>query len=370
MPRTALASITPGLEDALLGELTDLGLAARRVDGGVEFLADPASVYAVNLHSRLAARVTVRLGRGSARNLDALAQLVRSLPWRDFVRPGQPVEVRFSSSGSRLRHREPAQRKVALAIADALRGPRLPGPRPPRESLQVVVRVVGDRATVSVDSSGELLHRRGWRRATAKAPLRENLAAAILHLAGWVPGQPLVDPMCGSGTFAVEAAPVAIGKAPGARRSFAFEHWPTHDARLWRRLQGEARLLPVLDAGAPIVAADRDAGAVAAARSNADRAGVGGRVQVVERALQEHAPPAGPVGLLVVNPPYGRRVRGGQRTFPLLGRALREDWAGWGGAVLLPDPRFKSALGADFEERAKFKNGGVPVWLFVREPKR
>lgn len=364
-----LAVITPGLEDALCDELAELGFRARAVPGGAELDADHRGVFELNLHSRLAARVLVRVGEGTARSLDQLASLVRGLPWKPLVHPGQPVVVRATLRGGRIRNKVAAEKKVEHAIADALRGPRIPGRRPPREPIEIVLRVVEDRATLSVDASGEALHKRGWRKATAKAPLRENLAAAVLRLADWAPGTPLVDPMCGAGTFAIEAAGIALGHAPGSRRTFAFERWPSFDDRVWRKLIDEARGAGALDRSTPIVASDRDPGAVKASRSNAERAGVAGRIAVRHAALAELEPPAS-TGLLVINPPYGERIgasAGPARIYRTMGAELRARWAGWNVAVLLPGRRWLGSLGLGLEPVADFTNGGIKVCLAAGE---
>jgi len=362
-------AITPGLEEALRDELHDLGIEGRVVPGGVTFHGDHAAVYAVHLHSRVAARVSVTVGEVPARSLEQLAGGVRGLDWRPFVWPGQPVRVSATARQSRLHHRGTLEKKVAHAVTDALKGPRLPGPRPPREPALVGVHVHRDRATLTVDASGDLLHRRGWRKATAKAPLRENLAAAVLRLARWAPGEPLVDPMCGAGTFPIEAASVAMGHAPGYRRTFAFSRWPTFDERVWERLRKAARGASALDTRAPILAADRDAGAVRATRANADRAGVGGRLQVLGVELAALRPPSGP-GLIVMNPPYGERIGGRSsvgRVYRAIGEALRGRWDGWRVAILLPGPRHLGALGIRLETAASFSNGGIPVILALGE---
>lgn len=364
MTTTLFVQGVPGLEPALADELRELGLKGRVETGGVELPADDRALYAIHLHSRLAGRVWVRVARFGATQLDQLAAGVRRAPWSRWAHPHQPVEVRVASSGSRLRHREAIEKKVANAIADALRGPRVATGRPPREPVGVLVRIEDDRVEVSVDASGDLLHRRGWRQATAKAPVRENLAAAVLRLAGWAPGEPLVDPMCGSGTFPIEAATIAMGLPPGSARGFAFERWPSHDAAAWAAFQ--RRRPAVLDASAPIHGSDRDPGAITAARGNARRARVADRVELRAVDLRELEPPAA-TGLLVANPPYGQRVGGAAPVFTELGRALRARWAGWRFALLVPDRALLGRLGLPTRELARFRNGGIPVTLVLGE---
>jgi putative N6-adenine-specific DNA methylase len=262
----------------------------------------------------------------------------------------------------RFPHKGALENKVELAIRDALRGPRLPGPRPPHEPVPVLVHAEGDLVRVSVDASGDLLHRRGWRQETAKAPLRENLAAAVLRLAGWAPGEPLVDPMCGSGTFPIEAATIAMGRAPGAGRTFAFERWPGLDQAAVRKVRAAAGALQVLDRAALIAGSDRDPGAVRAAVGNARRAGVADRVRLDERRFEELVPPPVP-GLIVSNTPYGERVGSGQIGW--IAQALRARWAGWRVALLVPPSAKRVLTPLGLEEVAGFRNGGIPVRVLV-----
>ncbi|MFT4621787.1 MAG: putative N6-adenine-specific DNA methylase [Myxococcota bacterium] len=360
------ASVTPGMEDALAEELREIGIAGKSETGGVRFTASQAGLYGVQLQSRVAARVTVRLGRFRASQYDQLAKQVRQLPWSKFVHPNQPLQVRATSHTSRLRHRDAVERKVAHAIGDALRGPRLPGPRPPREPALVIVRLVDDMVDISIDASGEGLHKRGWRQESGRAPIRENLAAGVLRMAGWAPGVPLVDPMCGSGTFVIEAALAARGRAPGLDRSFACQHWPAHDRKEWARAISSAR------AGGPhvrttILGADRDARALDSARANARRAGVVDDLTWEACGVSSLQPPD-KAGLLVANPPYGKRLEVGNasKVFRDFGRVLRTRWQGWRLAVLVPDRRLLGPLGlAGLEAVSTFRNGGVRVTLVV-----
>jgi len=363
MARTCFAQIAPGLESALADELEELGVRARIETGGVEFVADDRRLMEVHLWSRLAGRILVRVVSGRATNLEQLAASVRSGRWGDFVHPRQTLEVRCSHSSSKLRHRQSIERKVQHAIADALRGPRRSAGRPPRGVQKIFVRLHKDKLDVSVDASGDLLHRRGWRKRTARAPIRENLAAAILRMADWDPGEPLVDPMCGSGTFAIEAAGIDMGRAPGEKRSFAFEQWPTIQggtlAAMRRRLTDARR-----PSSTRILAADRDDQAMEASRENAQRAGVVKALALRTAPFHQLEPIEGP-GLVVINPPYGRRVGGGgaTRIFRGIGRRLREAWGGWRVAILVPDRRKIELLELPVEELTCFSNGGIKVHL-------
>lgn len=356
------ASIAPGLEGVLADELGELGIEGSPSRGGIEFEGDLAALYRVHLHARTPARVVLRLGSFRAANLAALAAQVRKLPWSTVLVPRQPVVVRVSSRGSRMRRRDAVERKVEHAIADGLRGPRRGSGRPPREALLVLVRLEGDRAVVSVDASGALLHLRGWRRDAVAAPIRENLGAAVLRAAEWAPGEALVDPMAGSGTLCIEAAQATRSIGPGRKRSFAFEHWPLHDAAAFARA-ARSHGAPS-DAGAPILGGDRDPAAVRAARANARRAGVADRIRWVEGDCASLEPPADR-GLVVCNPPYGPRLAAGasRRSFDQLGRALRSRWGGWRFAVIAATHAQVAALRLPSERIAQFASGGIDVQL-------
>jgi putative N6-adenine-specific DNA methylase len=218
-----------------------------------------------------------------------------------------------------------------------------------------------------VDASGELLHRRGWRVEAGPAPLRETLAAGLLALCEYDPALPLVDPMCGSGTIAIEAAALAHRIPPGIGRSFAFERWPIHDAQIWRQVRdvelGPGRAL------APIVASDRDERAVEIARRNADRAKVDGDIRFFVASLGDHEIPEIP-GLVALNPPYGRRLGQGQPSHRMargLGQTLGARFAGWRAAVLCPAAAFVAAISAGVRRQPErtfaLRNGGLRVQL-------
>lgn len=228
------------------------------------------------------------------------------------------------------------------------------------------MRGLDDTWTISIDSSGERLHRRGWRTEGGEAPLRESLAAALLALADWRPTESLVDPMCGAGTIAIEACTIALGMAPGARRSFAFERWPLCEGAFlgrWGSLRAETDAARVDHLSHPIIASDHDPAAVATTRHNAVRAGVDQQLRIEERALAEARPP-GATGLLVANPPYGERL-GRRRDLPQLyreiGRVFRQRFAGWRAAVVVPDARLASSFRLPLLGSHPLVHGGLRV---------
>lgn len=355
---------TPGVEALVVAELARLGIAATPDVGGARATVPIEGLARIHTEARLPAQVLVRVGRCKASSLDALAAGVRSMAWHRFVVPRQPIEVDVALRGAKLPTKGAVDKKVAHAIADALRGPRLIGGRPPREPLRVLVRVEGDRAELSVDASGEPLHRRGWRKATAKAPIRENLAAAVLQAASWSPDEPLVDLMCGSGTFAIEAARVAAGMPVTLRRTFAFERWPcVKQGEVWRGSVGGG-------GAASIYASDDMDGALKAAESNAARAGVAGQIRFVKGDARQLGPPPGRPGLIVMNPPWGGRIeRGGgaqvDALYAQVGANLRSAWAGWRLALVVPRSEDAARIHRGLKSELKLRSGGLPIVIAV-----
>ena len=246
--------------------------------GGVTFGAHRAGLYAANLHLRTASRILVRIGTFHASEFHELERHAARLPWREFVTSGSPMTFRVTSRKSRLYHQDAVAQRL-LAVAGGRTAPEGDA------AQEFVIRLFRDECTVSADASGELLHRRGYRLATAKAPLRETLAAAMLVASGWNGSAPLVDPMCGSGTIPIEATLLARRIAPGMARRFAFMDWPGFDQSAWERLVQLARERVLPHAPAPILGSDRDAGAVAASVANAERAGVAGDIEWCRAAI-------------------------------------------------------------------------------------
>ena len=371
----AFAITAPGLEPLAAAELRAMGLAPGGVEqGGLAFAADAAGLYAANLRLRTVSRVVVRVAVFPARAFHELERKAARVPWERFVAAGGAAAFRVTCRKSRLYHSDAVAERLAAAVArvgaTAVRasGDEADDDLDEAAAPQLfVVRVLHDEVTISADASGALLHRRGYRQAIAKAPLRETLAAAMLVASGWDPATPLVDPMCGSGTIAIEAALLARRIAPGLDRDFAVRRWPEFDAGSWAAevARAESERLPA--APAPIVASDRDAGAVAATAANAERAGVAADVVAVQRPLSALEPPAG-TGWLVTNPPWGARIGEGDRLRDLyarLGQVARSRLSGWTVALLSADPRLDAHAGLRLEERFRTTAGGVRVRLMA-----
>lgn len=360
--------MAPGLEALALAELRSLGITdAAPEPGGVAFAGTLRDLYGANLHLRTASRVLVRAAEFRAASFGELERRAGRVAWSAFLTPGVGAHFEVTCRKSRLYHSGAVAERLARASGTAPDG----GATPDAPTQRFVVRLVRDRLTLSADASGEHLHRRGYREATAKAPLRETLAAAMLMASGWTPDQALVDPLCGSGTLAIEAALMARRVPPGWRRSFAFERWPGFDEALWRDVRAQAGAAIAEHAAAPIVASDRDAGAVAAARANATRAGVEGDIAFATAPLSAARPPEGWTGggWLVTNPPWGQRV--GDRTrlrdlYAALGALHRGHFAGWGLTWLTAAPELAAQVGGGPhpEVLLETRSGGVSVRLY------
>jgi len=352
-------STPPGLEAVAALEAEALGLHdVRATTGGVECRGDLPSILRANLSLRTPSRVLVRLGAGAPSEVRAVAASVR---WSDWLAPTATFGVEVAGGGHRP---APLERAVQEAVLAAV-----PGARPSRTPEQTLhLRLAEGRLLLSLDASGAHLHLRGYRQETGAAPLRENLAAGILMLAGYDGSQTLLDPMCGSGTFLIEAALLARGRAPGLARSFACEAWPSLPSELAaserERLLREARdRIP-----ARILGSDRNAGALGVARRNAQRAEVLDSLELQRLDAAQLMPPEGSPGILVANPPYGKRS-GEREELPALyrrfGQALRENFAGWTAAILVADLGLGGALRLPDPQKIVLRNGGIPCTLFV-----
>jgi putative N6-adenine-specific DNA methylase len=375
----------PGLEAPLCAELALLADVQdpRVVEGGVEFSGALGAGMAANLHSRMATRIVLRMGEVKARDFAPLRRSLAKLPWRSFVPSDRALRIDVSTGHCRLYHTGALAEGLELAIQDCVgdlpkreKRPRAPVEAPAEapsnddeDCTRILLRGQDDRFMASVDSSGALLHRRGWRLEAGRAPLRETLAAGVLALCAYDPALPLVDPMCGAGTFAIEAAALARKIPPGRGRTFAFERWPVHDAQAWQRLR---EAMPVSSAVlAPIIASDRDVHAVEVARRNAARAQVEADVRFAVADFGQGEIP-GTSGLLVINPPYGHRL--GQRSQALrlargLGQTLLAHYRGWRAGILCPDPQFVASVAAGARRAPVtthvLRNGGLRVHLAV-----
>jgi putative N6-adenine-specific DNA methylase len=358
---------SPGLEQVTAQELRSLGFEPIHETGGALVKGDLGTLYRLNLHLRTASRILARLGNFFyATSFPELQKHASRLPWDRFLEAGQPVSLRVTCHASKLYHSDAVARSIAKAIAERM------GQQSPLHKLDedasaphqlVIVRLADDKCTVSVDSSGVLLHKRGYRQAVAKAPLRENLAAGILLASDWDKLSPLLDPFCGSGTIPIEAALMALGIPPGMNRRFAFMDWPGYDETLWKSLLANQ---PRPTADQPLIlGSDRDAGAVKMSIDNAERAGVSGYIEFKWQAVSSITPPSIP-GWVVTNPPYGLRISEGadlRNLYARFGQVLRKKCPGWNVSVLSSDPALLGQMKLKLDTSLALVNGGIHVRL-------
>jgi putative N6-adenine-specific DNA methylase len=303
--------------------------------------------------------VLLRLDRFEATTFGDLFKRIRRLPWEEFLRASAALDVQAASHRSRLY----IKRRIADVVAEGI-GARV-GFEPGRDAsgLLILARLDENICEISVDTSGELLHRRGFRAETAKAPLRETLAAGCLLLAGYDPRQPLCDPMCGAGTIALEAALIAMRRAPGRSRGFAFMDFATLQAETWAALCADADAQALPASPAPILASDINAGAIRAARGNAERAGLANAIALEQRDLRVVTPPPG-IGLVLCNPPYGQRIRATDHLYCALVGTLRSRFGGWRFGLLTPRETLFRRTGLRADAAHPLVNGGLKVHLF------
>lgn len=369
------AIAAPGLEPLLEEELRELGIKGTAVPGGVEWNGSESSVAIANLSSRIATRVVVRVGEFGARTFFELERHAKKIEWDRFIGPRASVQFRVTARKSKLYHTGAIAQRLEEAIARRLKRDVAVASAEDDEEAEsdaqlFVVRVERDEFMVSADSSGALLHRRGYRQAVAKAPLRETIAAAMLRGAGWVGKTPLVDPMCGSGTIPIEACMIARKIPPGLDRTFAFLDWPGTDLARWKTLVEHMRGQILGRSPVAIAGSDRDAGAIEAARSNSARAGVTDDIQWAVQPVSAIEPVGKTAGLLITNPPYGERLGDSvavRNLYAQLGNVARAKFAGWELAMLSPNKALEAQTQVALEESFRTSNGGIPVRFVVGE---
>jgi len=368
------AVCAPGLESFVARELHQLGLrsgdesGSAYEPGGIEFQGSLHDAYRTNLHLRTASRVLVRLGQFYAAEFPELRRKAGRLLWENYLAPERLIALRVTCQRSRLYHETAVAERVAGAIEDRL-GKPLPVHKyqedPGTDLPQlIVVRLVDNLCTVSIDSSGALLHRRGYRLATTRAPLRETLASALVMASGWDKASPLLDPFCGSGTIPIEAALLARRVPAGFRRRFAFMDWPHFDSKYWEELLAEAANA-IVSYIPRIMGSDRDAGAIRAAQANTERAGLAGSIEFSVRAISAIDPPPIP-GWVVTNPPYGVRVSQAKdlrNLYAQFGKVMRATCPGWWVTMVCETIRLIRNTGLDFDQGIPTMNGGLKVRL-------
>lgn len=353
----------PGLEPTLCDEVTAAGFAApKAVPGGVETRGNWSELWRANLQIRGAARVLLRIGGFPVFHLAQLDKRSRKFEWGNVLRADVPVRVETVTRKSKIYHAGAATQRIETALREEL-GATIATDAP----LRLMARIESNFCSFSIDSSGEPLHRRGHKVAVNKAPMRETMAAMFLHECGFRGDEPVLDPMCGSGTFVLEAAEIAAGLHPGRSRDFAFQQLAGFDADAWDQMRAPAPQMQQ----AMFFGSDRDQGAVQMAGKNAERAGVGDICTFETRPISDITPPTAQPGLVVVNPPYGGRLGNKNQLFALygaLGKVLKERFKGWRVGIVTSEPGLARATGLPLSSGPFVAHGSLKVKLHQTTP--
>ncbi len=367
------ATCPRGLEAVLVDELTRLGATKiEATDGGAGFVGDMTLAWRANLESRVATRIMWRVGRTPYKIEDDIYKAALALNWPSWFDVGRTMMVKVTAVKSPLKSLEFITLRIKDAICDKFR--QVGGTRPSIDTREPDVRIhaylTATECQFYVDTSGAPLYQRGNRKSSVDAPLRENLAAGILKLTGWQPGTPLLDPMCGSGTFLLEAALMALDIAPGIKRNFGFEKLKNFDAPAWNAIKQEAQKRVKPASPMLIFGGDIDSRAVRAARQNLEAAGLSNVVQVQQLDVLESPAPAlpeGTTGVLLSNPPYGERI-GEQdalaELYPQLAASLKKHFAGWNAFFLTSDLRMPKLMRLQPSRKTPLFNGPLECRLF------
>jgi len=351
----------PGLESALYDEVRNKGFKrVKATKGGVTIVGGWPEVWRANLWVRGASRVLARVGSFKALHLAQLASLSRELPWGEILNPEYTFCVEVSCSKSRIYHSDAAAERIERAISDSLKISTSS-----HADIKVMARIDRDICTLSIDTSGELLHKRGYKAAINKAPMRENMAALFLQQCGYKGTEPVFDPMCGSGTFVIEAAEIAARLNPGRARNFAFEKLVTFDRQAWENMRNVKRKG---ETDIHFYGSDRDSGAIKMSVENAERAGIDNLTEFKQQSISDIIPPTSTTGLIILNSPYGSRIGDRNKILPLyqtLGRVLLDRFKGWRIGIITSEKSLAQATALPFlPTKASVQHGGLRVNLF------
>ncbi|WP_146346204.1 THUMP domain-containing class I SAM-dependent RNA methyltransferase [Phaeobacter marinintestinus] len=350
----------PGFETVLADEVREKGFAdPKTVPGGVTMQGDWPDVWRANLQLRGAGRVLARFAEFRTMHLAQLDKRSRKLDWASILRKDVPVRVEATCRKSRIYHAKAAQQRVERAITEELGAPLASD-----AALTVRVRIEDDMCTLSLDTSGEPLHKRGHKAAVGKAPMRESMAAMFLRQCGYTGTEPVLDPMCGSGTFVIEAAEIAAGLYPGRTRRFAFEDLANFDRVAWDAMKAGNTLVQPANR---FYGSDRDAGAIQSCIANADRAGVAEWTEFTHAAVSDLQRPEGPPGLVIVNPPYGTRIGNKKLLYAIygaFGQTMKERFSGWRVGMITTEAGLAKTTGLPFTSGPPIPHGGLKVRLF------
>lgn len=359
-----------GLETVLNQELTELGAQdIKQTDGGVSFAGSFSLCYRINLESRIASRVLWQVAHGTYQSEEDVYKSVFSLPWNEWFDVDRTIMVKVSAQRCPLRSLDFVTLKIKDAVCDKFRE-NSEGKRPSVNTVDPDIRIHAfldaTHFTLYLDTSGQALFKRGLRQVAGEAPIRENLAAGIIMLSGWKPGVPFLDPMCGSGTFLMEAAQMALNISPGLGRSFAFEKMKNFDAPAWAAMRQESEAKQLPRTLQPIYGSDLFGEMLDLAKENIEAAGLSEVINLKQANVVETSPPA-KEGVLVTNPPYGIRLDEQERLaefYPRLGDALKQKFAGWNAYIFTADLRLPNLIRLTTSRRTPLFNGALECRLF------
>lgn len=363
-PFEIFAITVPGMEETLCDEAIEAGFKnAQAVPGGVTFMGHWTTVWKANLWLRGATRILARIGQFRVFHLAELDRKASEFDWADHFKPSTRVTVDVTCKSSKIYHQGAAAERISTALTKVL-SPTQDGP-----VVALKVRIENNLCTLSIDTSGAPLHRRGFKSFVGKAPMRETLVALFLRQCGYTGDEPVLDPMCGSGTFLLEAADIATGRAPGRYRSFAFEQLAPFQPDRWAALKAD---LSDTQKQHTFYGSDRNEGAITGATQNAKRADLADRIHFTHQSLSDLTRPNGPNGLVILNPPYGDRIGDKKRLFGLyatLGKVLKERFAGWRVGLVTAERQLAQATELPFKpQSAPIPHGGIRITLYQTDP--
>lgn len=358
-PFEIFCACPPGLEPYLQAEALEAGFKGAEITaGGITFMGLWPNVMRANLNLRGASRVLARFASFRSFNLSQLEKQTRTLEWNTLLAANTPVRVDVTTRKSKIYHAGAAKERIEKAINERI------GATIADDPIKIMVRIEDNLCTFSIDTSGDPLHQRGHKEAVGKAPMRETLAALFLRASGFDGTEPVLDPMCGSGTFVLEAAEIACNLKPGRSRDFAFERLATFMPDRWAELRSD---LAPTETSIHFHGSDRNAGAISNAEANAARADVAHNCSFTQASISDLIPPDGPPGLVILNPPYGARIGDKKKLYALygaLGSTLKTRFKGWRVAIIATDSDLARTSGLPFNNTsAPIPHGGLKVRL-------
>jgi len=363
--------VPPGIEQIAKKEVALLfpKLRPSSAIDELEYECDLQTIYKLNLLLKVPNRILVRFGEFEATSFQDLFTKSARLPWKHFLKKDISVKIRTTCHKSKLYHSDAVTQRIHQAIESnlAIKVPLLKGDSEESHGKQqlIIVRLLHDQVTISLDSSGNPLYMRGYREIVSKAPLRENLAASLLLASDWTPELPLIDPFCGSGTIPIEAALIAKNHPPGLYRDFAFENWPEFNQSTWQTIRREYTQNPT-NITTRIQGSDRNIGSIEIARKNAEKAGVNHFIDWKNQSISDVKPFDQP-GWIITNPPYGLRISSNKdirNLYAQFGNVLRQKFQGWNVLFLCNNINLANQTKLKPKSLLSFSNGGINVQAF------